>query len=129
MFRSDKKLSTVLSMGLLVLICALSLCAFVSAADNGNSTVKVGAEKPVVDEVVLTDLLIQSGANQTMAGVVVKQAKVYVVNTTSAANAETDELHTLLKDLKVNKTVTKIVEDFAAAQSSTSNQVNNTSTN
>jgi hypothetical protein len=133
MFRSDKKLSSVLSFGLIVLICAVSLCAFAYADDKMNTSVTnvTNETKPVVvDEVTLVSLLQQSGANATQVDEIIAAAKVHVhvVNATEGANAsaEEDQLDSLLTDLAINETVTKMVEDFASAQSTT---VNSTSGN
>jgi hypothetical protein len=130
MFRSDKKLSSVLSFGLIVLICAVSLCAFAYADDKMNTSVTNETEPVVVDEVTLVSLLQQSGANATQVDEIIAAAKVHVhvVNATEGANAsaEEDQLDSLLTDLAINETVTKMVEDFASAQSAT---VNSTSGN
>jgi|GEM_PF-3835817 len=125
MFRSDKKLSSVLSFGLIVLICAVSLCAFVYADEEMNTSVTNETEPVVVDEVILASLLQQSGANATQADEIIAAAKVHVhvVNETEGANvsAEDDILDSLLTDLAINETVTKMVEDFASAQTAVAN--------
>jgi hypothetical protein len=128
-----KKLSRVLSLGIMILICSISLVSLVYADENETANMTADNNNTVVDEVVIVAVLEQSNANATQIGEIIAAAKEHThanqtaVNNTSAElkssenQVEADVLHSLLDELAVNETVTKLVEEFAATSESVSN--------